>query len=121
MNQSTFSFPQLINRTTRKIELSTNTKSINECLGILLRTRPGELLGDPAYGCGMLNCLFDVKTNNNINELKGLILKAINKYIPEIIVNEIKIYANDNNNKYKITINYTLKPNDDSVTFELIV
>ena len=40
MNQSTFSFPQLINRTTRKIELSTNTKSINECLGVLLRTRP---------------------------------------------------------------------------------
>ena len=27
MNQSTFSFPQLINRTTRKIELSTNTEN----------------------------------------------------------------------------------------------
>lgn len=40
MYQTTFSFPQIINRETRKIELSTNTKSINECLGVLLRTRP---------------------------------------------------------------------------------
>lgn len=44
MNQTTFSFPQLVNRTTRKIELSTNTKSINECLGILLRTRPRRII-----------------------------------------------------------------------------
>lgn len=40
MKQTTFSFPQFINRETKKVELSTNTKSINECLGILLRTRP---------------------------------------------------------------------------------
>lgn len=40
MYQNTFSFPQIINRTSRKIELSTENKSINECLGILLRTRP---------------------------------------------------------------------------------
>ena len=44
MNQTTFSFPQLVNRTTRKIELSKNTKSINECLGILLRTRPRRII-----------------------------------------------------------------------------
>lgn len=40
MYQSTFSFPHLVNRETKKIELSSNTKSINECLGVLLRTRP---------------------------------------------------------------------------------
>lgn len=40
MNQRTFSFPHFINRSTKKVELSSNTTSINECLGILLRTRP---------------------------------------------------------------------------------
>ena len=40
MKQTTYSFPHFINRETKKVELSTNTKSINECLGILLRTRP---------------------------------------------------------------------------------
>lgn len=40
MYQKTFSFPQMFNKTTYKTNLSENTKSINECLGILLRTRP---------------------------------------------------------------------------------
>lgn len=40
MKQTTFSFPQIIDRMSNQIKLSTNTKSINECLGILLRTRP---------------------------------------------------------------------------------
>ncbi len=43
MRQTTFSFPQFINRETKKIEMSSNTKSINECLGILLRTRPRRI------------------------------------------------------------------------------
>ena len=120
---NTISFPHMFNknRYTLSTSLSYDYQSTNESLKSLLLTNPGELLGDPLYGCEMLNCLFDVKTNNNINELKGLILKAVNKYIPEIIVNEIKLYTNDNDNKYKITINYTLKPNDDNITFELIV
>ena len=58
MNQNTFSFPQIINRSSHKIELSSDTKSINECLGILLRTRPGELLGDPEYGCNLIERIF---------------------------------------------------------------
>ena len=45
MRQTTFSFPQFINRETKKIEMSSNTKSINECLGILLRTRPRRITG----------------------------------------------------------------------------
>lgn len=40
MYQVTYSFPQFIDRNTRKVSTSTNTKSINECLGVLLRTRP---------------------------------------------------------------------------------
>ena len=44
MKQTTYSFPQFINRETKKVELSSNTKSINECLGVLLRTRPRRII-----------------------------------------------------------------------------
>lgn len=47
MNQRTFSFPQFINRDDRKVSVSTNTKSINECLGVLLRTRPRRIIRRP--------------------------------------------------------------------------
>ena len=40
MEQITFAFPQMISRTQRKTVMSKEEKSINECLGILLRTRP---------------------------------------------------------------------------------
>jgi len=44
MKQTTFSFPHFINRSTKKVNLSENTKSINECLGVLLRTRPRRII-----------------------------------------------------------------------------
>lgn len=44
MYQVTYSFPQFIDRNTRKVSTSTNTKSINECLGVLLRTRPRGII-----------------------------------------------------------------------------
>lgn len=44
MRQKTFSFPQIIDRTSQEVKLSENTKSINECLGLLLRTRPRRII-----------------------------------------------------------------------------
>ena len=44
MYQNTYSFPHFVNRTSKKVELSNNTKSINECLGVLLRTRPRRII-----------------------------------------------------------------------------
>lgn len=40
MKYTTFSYPTMINRINGKTTLSTDNKSVNECLGILLRTRP---------------------------------------------------------------------------------
>lgn len=90
MYQTTFSFPQIVDRTTRKIKLSQNTKSINECLGILLRTRPGEMLGDPDWGCNLIDRVF-MYNGVLIQELvKEDILNAVAKYEPRVIM-----YADD--------------------------
>lgn len=109
MNQTTFSFPQLVNRTTRKIELSKNTKSINECLGILLRTRPGELLGDPDYGCYLIDRVF--RYNGILIEslIKEDIQNAVQKYEPRIELNSNDIYLEQDGRILKIYIQYTIK------------
>lgn len=109
MNQTTFSFPQLVNRTTRKIELSTNTKSINECLGILLRTRPGELLGDPDYGCYLIDRVF--RYNGVIIEslIKEDIMNAVQKYEPRIDMSTNDIYLEQDGRILRIYIQYTIK------------
>lgn len=109
MNQTTFSFPQLVNRTTRKIELSKNTKSINECLGILLRTRPGELLGDPNYGCYLIDRVF--RYNGVIIEslIKEDIMNAVQKYEPRIEMSTSDIYLKQDGRILRIYIQYTIK------------
>ena len=110
MNQNTFSFPQIINRSSHKIELSSDTKSINECLGILLRTRPGELLGDPGYGSDIVPQLFEIDSNNTLFIITEKIANCINNRVSQISVNssDIKIYKNGTGKKYKITIPYTI-------------
>ena len=80
MNQTTFSFPYLFNRISKKTNLSTDNKSINECLSVLLRTRQGELLGNPNYGCNLLNNLFKYNGVLIDNIIKEDIVNTINKY-----------------------------------------
>lgn len=122
---NTISFPKMfdINNSKLATNLSYNYKSIHESLTSLLMTNPGELLGDPKYGCGIRMKLFDIKNNMNINELKITLVDAINEYVPQINTDYslVKIYSDSNNNKYKITIGYTIKDSKDLETFEIIL
>lgn len=109
MNQKTFAFPQMVTRPSGKTILSENTKSINECLGILLRTRPGELLGDPEYGCFLLDRIF--RYNGLIIEpiLKEDIINAIEKYEPRISLNSNDITIVTENQEVQIYLTYEIK------------
>ena len=122
---NTISFPNMFNINDSKLStnLSYNYKSIQESLKSLLLTNPGELLGDPAYGCGIRQSLFDIEYDVNMNELKNTIIKAINKYIPqiEVFAYSIKIYSNSNDNKYKIVIQYKIRQINENRSFELIL
>ena len=109
MYQTTFSFPQMVNRSTGNITLSTLNQSINECLGILLRTRPGEMLGDPNYGCLLVERVF---MYNGV-VIQSLIIEdirnAINNYEPRITVNSSDITIVQNTRVVSIYIQYTIK------------
>lgn len=109
MNQKTFSFPQIINRTSKKIDLSDNVQSINECLGILLRTRPGELWGDPDYGCYMIDRVFQYQGIIVDELIKEDILTAVEKYEPriEMTTNDITLVEQDN--LLSIYLRYVIK------------
>lgn len=122
---NTISFPTMfdVNNAKLSTNLSYNYQSIHESLTSLMLTSPGELLGDPVYGCGIKTKLFDIKSNMNINELKLLIVRAIERYLPQIKVStsSVKIYNNINNNQYKIVIGYKLADSPQNGTFELVL
>lgn len=122
---NTISFPNMFNKNkyTLAVSLSEYIKSINESLTSLIMTNPGELLGDPAYGCGLKQKLFDIKYDENVNELKSILVQSIKKYVPIIHVDNssIKIYSSPNNNHYKITINYIVKQYNENGEYELVI
>ena len=119
MNQTTFSFPRMVDLRTRKITLSDTYKSINECLGILLRTRKGELLGDPDYGCNLLERIF--MYNGLIVEqlIREDILDAVSKYEPRINMTSNDIIIEQNVRTVRIYIQYEIKTSGEINEFNL--
>ena len=119
MNQTTFSFPRMVDLRTRKITLSDTYKSINECLGILLRTRKGELLGDPDYGCNLLERIF--MYNGLIVEqlIREDILDAVSKYAPRINMTSNDIIIEQDVRTVRIYIQYEIKTSGEINEFNL--
>ena len=109
MNQTTFSFPHMVSRTNKKTLLSTQNKSINECLGILLRTRIGELLGDPNYGCMLIERIFLYNGVIIPTLLKEDIIRAVNDYEPRISMSEQDIDIVQEIDVVHIFIQYIIK------------
>lgn len=109
MNQKTFGFPHIVDRTTGSITMSDNTKSINECLSILLRTRPGEMLGDPDWGCNLISRVFQYQGVIVESLIREDITSAIEKYEPRISMDTNDIVIDTDGNTVRIYINYTIK------------
>ena len=109
MNQKTFGFPHIVDRITDSITLSDNTKSINECLSILLRTRPGEMLGDPDWGCNLISRVFQYQGVIVESLIREDITSAIEKYEPRISIDSNDIIIDTDGNTVHIYINYTIK------------
>lgn len=119
MRQKTFSFPQMVSRTSHKTKLSENTKSINECLGILLRTRPGELLGDPAWGCNLIERVFMYEGVIVEQLIKEDIITAVNKYEPRIVMTTRDIEIVFTEKAIQIYLQYTIKENGEINTYNM--
>lgn len=119
------SYPNIFNKNNRKLStsLSYNIDAINQSLTAMFYVNQGELLGDPLYGTDIRKCLFDLKTQSLISDIKIKIINYINKHIPNIKTNTnlIKIYSNPNNTQFKITITYQLKTMNDYYNYETVV
>lgn len=119
MYQKTFSFPQMFNKTTYKTNLSENTKSINECLGILLRTRPGEMLGDPNYGCTLIERIFMYEGVIIESLLKEDIIDAVEKYEPRINMSYSDITIVQEPKAVHIYLQYEIKETEEINEYNL--
>lgn len=80
--QATFKFPNIVNLDTGRTELATGQVSISTCLALLLRTSPGELFGDPAFGSRLTEYLFDPNRELLRDIIQDEVYAVVSKYEP---------------------------------------
>lgn len=107
MKYTTFAFPTMIDRINGRTKFSTDIKSINECLGILLRTRPGELMGEPSYGCNLINRIHQYNGVLVPTLCKEDIQDAVAKWEPRVTINSDDIIIVQRDRYVYIYITYT--------------
>ena len=83
---------------------------IRESLEILLSTRPGERIMQPAYGCRIHAMIFESINENTITEIKDAIERAILFFEPRISLNSIDVDTSDSyEGRLNIQLNYTVR------------
>jgi phage baseplate assembly protein W len=75
----------------------------------LLKTIPGERLGQPLYGSRLHHLLFEPMTEDLSERIQSEIQKALETWLPYITVNDIKIaFLGPNANQVDVSIQFGL-------------
>ena len=107
-----WSFPPEFNKHGDAIGLKTVTEEndIRESLTILLSTRPGERIMQPAYGCALHGMVFENIIESTITEIKDVVERAVLFFEPRINLEAVEV---DTENIYAgridIQLEYTIR------------
>ena len=73
----------------------------------LFLTSPGERLQNPFFGVGLNSLLFE--NDINTGQIKSLIEKQVQLYIPSVIIKNVDLDLKRDENKLTITFTYSFK------------
>lgn len=117
--QTTIKFPNITNIMSGKNVFVSGTESINICLGLLLRTSKGELLGDPQFGCNLMRYMHEPNDLVLQDLVREDILSAISLYEKRISVMSSGIEVTSDDNTVYVSISYTIIKTGTNGTFDL--
>lgn len=114
--KTSIKYPITFNLTSGVTDLDDLTTSINRCIGLILTTGKGELLGDPDFGCRLYEMLFNQYSEILELQIKEEIIESLDKFESRIKVmqDDITIVQENENdrNRFKITITYSINGTD---------
>lgn len=90
----------------------------------LLRTRRGERVMLPNFGCNLESLLFEPNSDFLESNIRDDITKSVSYWLPYINITNISIDASDNlidQNKIEVSISYTISDLEDinTITFNI--
>ena len=71
-------------------------------------TNPGERPGNPAFGGGLRDFVFEQLSTENLDFLKDDIGNKLTNFFPDVLVNEVSLSGDVNRNEVIINIKYAV-------------
>ena len=88
-------------------------------LTMLLRTHPGERLGNPTFGCRIHQLLFEPMGNVE-GEVEAAIREAVDLWLPYIVLHKVEIKENESEDPRAVYVHITYSVDTDlQATMEL--
>jgi len=92
-----------------KMLWSAGELNVRESICIILRTRPGERLMRPDFGCGLDRYLFEPNNISTLRLIQEEVKRSILRWEPRVTLNDIQVATNQSDPRaVDITIYYTL-------------
>lgn len=101
-------FPLVLD-TEGSFELVKEKEDIREAILIILNTTPGERVMQPAFGCGIQTYVFSVINSSNLQRISEEVSKALVRYEPRILLENVKVEADSQEGRLLITIDYVVQ------------
>jgi phage baseplate assembly protein W len=84
-------------------------------------TNPGEIPLNPSFGGGLRAFIFEQIAEGTLNKLENNINYSLEKFFPNVIVNDIEILRDDDTNTITIKLKYSVANSNinDNLTIQL--
>lgn len=102
------SFPPRVG-TDGRMQWSSGELNVRESICLILRTRPGERIMRPDFGCGLDRYLFEPNHIGTLRLIQEEVKQSILRWEPRVTLNDIVVALNPTDARaVDITIYYTL-------------
>lgn len=92
-----------------KLVWSSGEENVRESICIILRTRPGERIMLPDFGCGIDEYLFEPNNVTTLRRIQDAVRQALTRWEPRITLDDIVVSVNPTNPRaVDISVMYTL-------------
>lgn len=88
---------------------SVGEPNVRESICIILRTKPGERVLLPEFGCGLDRYLFEPNSVSTLRLIQEEVKSALSRWEPRILLDDVRVETNPREPRaVDITIYYTL-------------
>src|SRR5438477_1234243 len=76
------------------VSWSADEPNVRQSICIILRTRPGERLMRPEFGCGLDQYLFEPNSVSTLRLIQEEVKRSLNRWEPRIRLDDVRVATN---------------------------